>query len=312
MDVHQLELFLAVMDAPSMTRAAEKVHLSPGAVSLQLHNLAEELHTELFVRRGKHLIPTPAALRLAERAKELVKLMGHIQREFANDATKDVRPFYFATGVTTLIYQLGRPLRQLRSHFPNAEIRVTVSVTEEMVAGLHDRRFDLALITLPVPEDNLQIIPLFDEELLVVRPSAKKAASSHIGTLRAAELENVPFLLYPKRSNVRRAIDEIFKEIGVQPNVQMEAEDTEAIKRLVESGFGYSILPEHALRGRSHFFQKFRVGGHRLTRTLALAMIRTESPRRLTQSISNFLRDALTEQERSSFPDALRKAAAKS
>lgn len=312
MDVHQLELFLAVMDAPSMTRAAEKVHLSPGAVSLQLHNLAEELHTELFVRRGKHLIPTPAALRLAERAKELVKLMGHIQQEFANDATKDVRPFYFATGVTTLIYQLGRPLRQVRSHFPNAEIRVTVSVTEEMVAGLHDRRFDLALITLPVPEDNLQIIPLFDEELLVVRPSAKKAASSHIGTLRAAELENVPFLLYPKRSNVRRAIDEIFKEIGVQPNVQMEAEDTEAIKRLVESGFGYSILPEHALRGRSHFFQKFRVGGHRLTRKLALAMIRTESPRRLTQSIANFLRDALTEQERSSFPDALRKAAAKS
>ena len=312
MDVHQLELFLAVMDAPSMTRAAEKVHLSPGAVSLQLHNLAEELHTELFVRRGKHLIPTPAALRLAERAKELVKLMGHIKQEFANDATKDVRPFYFATGVTTLIYQLGRPLRQLRSHFPNAEIRVTVSATEEMVAGLHDRRFDLALITLPVPEDNLQIIPLFDEELLVVRPSAKKASSSHIGTLRAAELENVPFLLYPKRSNVRRAIDEIFKEIGVQPNVQMEAEDTEAIKRLVESGFGYSILPEHALRGRSHFFQKFRVGGHRLTRKLALAMIRTESPRRLTQSIANFLRDALTEQERSSFPDALRKAAAKS
>ena len=258
------------------------------------------------------MIPTPAALRLAERAKELVKLMGHIQQEFANDATKDVRPFYFATGVTTLIYQLGRPLRQLRSHFPNAEIRVTVSVTEEMVAGLHDRRFDLALITLPVPEDNLQIIPLFDEELLVVRPSAKKAASSHIGTLRAAELENVPFLLYPKRSNVRRAIDEIFKEIGVQPNVQMEAEDTEAIKRLVESGFGYSILPEHALRGRSHFFQKFRVGGHRLTRKLALAMIRTESPRRLTQSIANFLRDALTEQERSSFPDALRKAATKS
>ena len=210
MDVHQLELFLAVMDSPSMTRAAEKVHLSPGAVSLQLHNLAEELHTELFVRRGKHLIPTPAASRLAERARELVRLMGHIQQEFQNDITKDTRPFHFATGVTTLIYQLGRPLRQLRSRFPHAEIRVTVGVTEEMVAGLHERRFDLALITLPVPEDNLQIIPLFDEELLVVRPSLKKTASSHIGTLRPAVLMNVPFLLYPKRSNVRRAIDGIF------------------------------------------------------------------------------------------------------
>lgn len=296
MDVHQLELFLAVMDSPSMTKAAEKSHLSPGAVSLQLHNLAEELHTELFVRRGKRLVPTPAALRLAERAKEIVKLMGHIQQEFENEVTKDSRPFHFATGVTTLIYQLGGPLRQLRKRFPNAEFRVTVSVTEEMIAGLHDRRFDLALISLPVSEDNLKIIPLFDEELLIVRPAAKKSASNHIRSVRAAELASVPFLLYPKRSNVRRTIDEFFREIGVLPRVQMEAEDTEGIKRLVESGFGYSILPEHALRGRSHFFQKLRVDGCRLTRKLALAMVRTESPRKLTETIAEFLRDALMQQ----------------
>src|SRR5260370_769931 len=182
-----------------MARAAEKIHLSPGAVSLQLHNLAGELHTELFVRRGKRLIPTPAALRLAERAKEVVKLMGHIKQEFENDLSKDVRPFHLATGVTTLIYQLGRPLRQLRKRYPNAEIRVTVGVTEEMIAGL------------------------------------------------------------------------------------------------VESGFGHSVLPEHALRGRSHFFQKFRVEGHRLTRSLALAMARTDCPRKLTESIANFLRAALVE-----------------
>src|SRR5713101_4416263 len=295
MDIHQLELFLAVMDSPSMTRAAEKIHLSPGAVSLQLHNLADELHTELFVRRGKRLIPTPAALRLAERAKEVVKMMGHIQQEFENDLSKDIRPFHFATGVTTLIYQLGGPLRQLRKRYPKAEIRVTVGVTEEMVAGLLDRRFDLALISLPVSETGLLLIPLFDEELLIVRPSANKVGSGHIGTLRAPELAGVPFLLYPKRSNVRMVIDRFFNEIGVTLQVLMEADDTEAIKRLVESGFGYSILPEHALRGRSHFFQQFRVDGHRLTRSLALAMARTDCPRKLTESIANFLRSTLVE-----------------
>lgn len=296
MDVHQLELFLAVMNSPSMTRAAEKVHLSPGAVSLQLHSLAEELRSELFVHRGKRLIPTPAASRLAEHAQKVLTLMGHIRQEFENDVTKDMRPFHFATGVTTLIYQLGSPLRQLRTRFPNTKISITVGVTEEMVAGLLDRRYDLALISLPVPEDNLKIIPLFDEELLAVRPSAKRASSSYIGSVRAAELDNRPFLLYPKRSNVRRVIDAFFKEIGVRPHVQMEADDTEAIKRLVESGFGHSILPEHALKGRSRFFQKFRVEGHRLTRKLALAMVRTDCPRKLTDSIANFLRTALLEQ----------------
>ncbi len=299
MDIHQLQLFLAVMDSPSMTRAAEKIHLSPGAVSLQLHNLADELHTELFARRGKRLIPTPAALRLAERAKEVVNLMSHIQLEFENDLSKDVRPFEFATGVTTLIYQLGRPLRQLRKNYPNAEIRVTVGVTEEMVTGLLDRRFDLALISLPVPEQGLKLIPLFEEELLVVRPAANTVRGGHVSTMRAAELANLPFLLYPRRSNMRRIIDRFFEEVKVTPRVVMEADDTEAIKRLVESGFGCSILPEHAVRGKSLFFQRFRVEGHGLKRSLALAMARTDCPRKLTESIANFLHAALVEESRS-------------
>jgi DNA-binding transcriptional LysR family regulator len=293
MDVHQLELFLAVMESTSMTRAAEKIHLSPGAVSLQLHSLASELHTELFVRSGKRLVPTPAAVRLAEHARGVVRLMNQIQQEFDNDLSKDTRPFRFATGVTTLIYQLGRPLRQLRKEYPNTEIAVTVGVTEEIVAGLLDRHFDLGLISLPIAENGLKIIPLFAEELLIVRPSRKHA--SRAKTIAAAELTNVPFLLYPKSSNVRLVIDRFFEEIQLTPRVVMEADDTEAIKRLVESGFGYSILPEHALRGKAQFFQTFRVEGHRLTRSLALAMARTDYPRKLTESIANFLRAQLVE-----------------
>src|SRR5277367_3988253 len=138
MDVHQLEVFLAVMQSSSMTRAAETIHLSPGAVSIQLHNLAKEVHAELFVYKGKQLIPTPAAKRLAEHAREVVKLMKQIGQEFEHDGVKDTRSFQFATGVTTLIYQLGGPLRQLRKQYPDADIGVTVGVTEKIVAGLMD------------------------------------------------------------------------------------------------------------------------------------------------------------------------------
>jgi DNA-binding transcriptional LysR family regulator len=294
MDIHQLELFLAVMDSPSMTRAAEKVFLSPGAVSLQLQNLADELHAELFVRSGKRLIPTPAALRLAEYAKELVRRMSQIKQEFENEQTTDTRPFHFATGVTTLIYQLGKPLRQLRKQYPKAEIRVSVNVTEETVAGLHDRRFDLGLISLPVPQENLKIIPLFDEELIIVRPSSNKVRGHQTGSVRVSELARVPFLLYPRGTVLRVLIDRFFKDIGVSPRVAMEAEDTEAIKRLVESGFGYSILPEHALRRRTGFFHTFRVDGHPITRSLALAMVETDYPRKLAVSIAESLRTMLT------------------
>ena len=294
MEIYQLELFLAVINSPSMTRAAEKVYLSPGAVSLQLHNLADELKTELFVRNGKKLVPTPAALRLAEHAKSMVTLKDQIRQEFENDVTKDTRPFNFATGVTTLIYQLGRPLRQVRKQFSAAEIRVTVSATEETVAGLHSRRFDLGLVSLPVPEENLRIIPLFEEELLILRPSARKVHGGQIGTITPADLARAPFILYPKHTIMRARIERFFSEIGISAHVVMEADDTEAIKRLVESGFGYSILPEHAVRQRQRFFHTYRVNGHPVSRTLALAMVRTEYPRKLTVSVAESLQKMLT------------------
>jgi DNA-binding transcriptional LysR family regulator len=294
MDIYQLKLFLAVLESPSMTRAAEKVCLSPGAVSLQLHNLADELHTELFVRDGKRLAPTPAGLRLAEHARGLVRLSDQIKQEFETDVSADTRPFNFTTGVTTLIYQLGKPLRQLRKQYPNANIRVTVNPTEESIDGLRNRRFDLALVTLPVPDEGFIITQLFEEELLVLRHSNERVRGRRIRTLKPDDLMGVPFLLYPKRSNLRQIIDRKFREIGITPQVIMEADDTEAIKRLVESGFGYSVLPEHALRQRAgSFFQTFRIEGHRISRVLGLAMARTDYPRKLTESIAQSLQDML-------------------
>src|SRR5436190_22051967 len=297
MDIHQLELFLAVVETASVTRAAERVHLSPGAVSLQMHKLAEELQAELFLRCGKRFVPTPAALHLAEFARPMLRQMSALQQAFGKDPAADTRPFHFATGVTTLIYRLGQPLRLLRKQYPKTEIQVTVGVTEKIVAGLLDRRFDLGLISLPVPQQNLKILPLYEEELLLVRPSSARVESNYVGTVRPADLASVAFILSPPHSNMRQMIDGFFQQINLAPRVVLEADDTEAIKRLVESGFGYSILPEHALRGRSHFFQKFRVEGRRLTRELALAMVRTDSPRKLTESIANFLREALLEQK---------------
>jgi DNA-binding transcriptional LysR family regulator len=160
-----------------MTRAAEKMYLSPSAISLQLHNLADELNTELFTRNGngKRLIPTPAAMRLAEQARKLLDLSRQIKQEFLNDLKQDNQPFYFSTGVTTLIYQLGEPLKKLRMEYGQAEIRVVVNTTEDTLAGLQDRRYDLGLISLPIAEENLKqikIVPLFEEELLIVAPAA--------------------------------------------------------------------------------------------------------------------------------------------
>jgi LysR family nitrogen assimilation transcriptional regulator len=289
MEIRQLELFLAVIDCNSVTKAAEKSFISPGAVSMQMRSLAAELHTDLFTRSGKRLVPTPAALRLAEHARLVVRQMQDIEFEFDGNPANDSRLFHLATGATTLIHRLGKPLQLLRERYPETPIHITVSATEEMVAGLIDRRFDLALITLPFPTENLVATPLFDEELLIVRRSEKPVTGWHVGNISPDQLTEAPFLLYPHRSNMRSIINEFFAEIGLKPRVVMEADDTAAIRRMVESGFGYAILPEFALRDHPGELRVSRVPGRRMVRQQALARARTEHPRALTLAISRFL-----------------------
>jgi DNA-binding transcriptional LysR family regulator len=218
-----------------------------------------------------------------------------LKQEFADDTALDARPFHFATGATTLIYRLGRPFRMLRKRYPRLDLHVTVLATEEIVAGLIDRQFDLGLISLPVRNDNLRIIPLFEEELLVVRPAPHRGRGSHIGTIQPHELDGAPFLLYPQHSNMRSMIDRFLDNLGLKRRVIMEASDTEAIKGLVESGFGYSILPQYALKGSKRSLQIMRVAGHRLVRSQALATSIVARPRALTESVATFLKEALAD-----------------
>lgn len=113
--------------------------------------------------------------------------------------------------------------------------------------------------------------------------------------IRPEELDGAPFLLYPSQRNMRTAIDRFLDGLELNRRVVMEASDTEAIKRLVESGFGYSILPEYALKESTKFFQTLRIKGHRLVRSQALAMPTLSQPRALTESIAEFIRVALAD-----------------
>lgn len=293
MDLRQIEVFLAVMENATVTQTAQRLNVTPGAVSLQLQSLAQELRAELFVRSGRRIVPTPQAHRFAEHAREVMNKIREIERDFANSPAEDQQPFHFACGATTLIYRLGGPLRSLRRQFPRADLHVTVAATERIVEGLLNRRFDLGLVSLPVAQPALKIVPLFEEELLLIRPAHDGPDDGGVSPVQADELARARFLLFPKDSNMRAMIDRFFRELEIAPRVTMEADDVEAIKRMVEAGFGYSILPQYALGGRGRHFQKLRVPGKRLVRQQALAMPQSGYPRALTVAVAEMIQAAL-------------------
>ena len=293
MDFHQLKLFLAVMEQGSVTRAAEKVHLSPGAVSLQVQKLAADLRTDLFVRTGKQITPTPAAHQLAESARDLIGRVHEIEQSFRGETAPDNSSFHFATSFSTLVHQLGPTLGKLRCAIPETHIQVSALPVEQIVSGLLDRRFDLALLSLPVDEERLTVFPLFDDELLILRPAASPVRWWEISDMEPSELAAASFLLYPRHTSMRSVIDRFFRELGVAPKVIMELDGAEVMRMLVEAGFGYSILPESTLQKQPRPFRAFRVPDHPLLRRQVLAMACTEHPRELTLSIARFLQSEM-------------------
>jgi DNA-binding transcriptional LysR family regulator len=288
MEIYQLELFLAVAAAGSLTRAARERGLSTGAMSQQLQRLSVDLGVALFAKSGRGIALTPEGLQFADRARALLREVDDLRSSFSRDAKVDRSPFHLATGATTLIHGLSKPLRSLRNRYPEADLRITVANTEEMVEGLLRRRFDLAIISLPIEDDRLSVAPLYEEELLVLRPTDQPIYGWRVGTISATALEGMPWLLYPKDSNMRQLMDRHFERLGITPDVSMEAADTEVIVRLVEAGFGQSMLPAYALRRSTRNYRVFRLSEGRLFRRQAVAALRASS-RPLTMAITKFL-----------------------
>jgi DNA-binding transcriptional LysR family regulator len=120
MEIRQIDVFLAVMEHSTVTLAAQKLHVSPGAVSLQLHNLARELRTQLFVRSGKRIVPTREAFRLAEHGSAVGRRLVRQQAlampktEYPRSLTSEIAEFLRGSLTTPRPAPLSGPKRSLQ------------------------------------------------------------------------------------------------------------------------------------------------------------------------------------------------------
>jgi LysR family transcriptional regulator, transcriptional activator of the cysJI operon len=293
MELRQFETFRVVMTTLNMTMGAKQLHLSPAAVSLQIKQLSEELGTELFTCVGHRLIPTLAAQRLQQDLGPLTDAMRSIHEDFPPEIEHDTRPFVLASGSTTLIYQLRRPLSALRRRFPRNDIQTLSATTPTIVRGLECRQVDLGIVSLPLVAPSIQVTPLFRDQMLVVMQA--RTAKSYSKKINLRELSNIPMILYSTGTTERTLIDEMARHHGVSLHVAMEVDCTESIKKLVEAGFGASILPEKALAGTPRL-RKLEIEGARLFRELALAIGQSVYSRKLTTEIAEYLQGKLGNQ----------------
>lgn len=244
LEVRHLRLVCAVADVGSLTRAGDQLHLTQSALSHQLRDIESRLGTPLFLRVGKRLVLTPAGERLLASAREVLDRLQrteHDIRQMGRDAAGVLR---ITTECYTCYHWLPPLLTQYRRRFPRVDVRIDVDATRRPIETLLAGKIDLALVSSPVRDRRLAVMPVFDDEVIVIaavtHPFAKK---THV---KVADMHGQTLFLYPPKEE-SRVLNEVLLPAGAVPARIEEVQLTEAIIEMVRAGLGVSVIARWAV-----------------------------------------------------------------
>ncbi len=260
----------------SFTRAAKRLNLAQPTISLQIRELETRLGVRLVDRLGKRALATAAGRELVEHAgriaAETERLMAAMRRH-RDGWLGQVR---IGSSTTALIYHLPPVLTALRRQHPNIELVVKTGTTTSVVERIVRHEIDLGVVSLPISERRLEVVPLRSEPLVAIFSARTRGLPAHV---TPQYLLQQPLLLEFARAHVRTLIIDWLSVGGVEARPAMELDNLEAVKRMVASGLGASIVPAAAVTEQeANGGLVARPLKPTLSRTLALAQRRDKPP----------------------------------
>ena len=245
-DVHQLQVFLAVAEKLSFTRAAEGLFLTQSAVSHQIADLERTLGVELFIRHGRTIELTAAGRVLAERARRIFAELRDAHAAVVAAARPDLGRLRIGASAAACQYLIPEVLREFRECFPGYSLSITPGDSPAIAEHLLDETIDLGLMIRPERQRKLAYHDLFDDELqFLVSPLHPWAKA---GRVDRRQLGEQPMVLYGRRSATYRLVERYFLRLGVPLRDPIELPDIGAIKELVKLGLGVSVTAEWVAR----------------------------------------------------------------
>jgi DNA-binding transcriptional LysR family regulator len=242
MEIRQLKAFVAIAETGTFTAAAERVHVTQAAISMQIRQLEREMGARLFVRAPRRVILTEAGEKLLDRAHAILREHDAALHELA--ALTGAEKGRLRIGSASAMVSgdpLPQILKQLKDEHPGVEASVVSGTSEELVQRLMAGEVDAAFVSLPVEARGVQTELLNEDYLVAIASPRHKLARQKV--ISAYTLANEKLILGERGGNTRRLIDQFFSQAGVTPKVAMELSRLAAIKRMVEQDMGIGIVP---------------------------------------------------------------------
>ena len=237
MDLKSVRALLAFHRRGTIAAAAEEVHLSPAAVSVQLKLLEEHVGVPIFMRTGRSIRLTAAGYQLLPQAEKLLRAYHDLHRPFADGPVTGVISLGVVNAALTGIFP--HVMRRIMEEHPRLKVKVTGGTSPDLVAKVMAGVLDGAIVSCPPTalDEDFRVHMLYTEPFALVRHSGAPCE------LLADCLRKRPYIAIDRKTWTGRAIQEILSSRGVHVEPAMELNSQEAVIAAVRLGLGASVLP---------------------------------------------------------------------
>jgi DNA-binding transcriptional LysR family regulator len=249
MELRQIRSFLSIAETLNFGRAAEMIHLSQPALSLQIRALENEIGVRLFERNRRKTVLTAAGVAFREDASGALLRLDqavHKAKLAANGKLGILRIGFISTAGNEIVPTIIRQFREV-----NAEVEFSLRnvLTTDQIQMLEAGSLDIGFLRLPIGgHSELEVVTVHREPFMLVVPSSHKLAKRKRVRLREAAGQD--FVMY-ERTYAPGFHDLIFgmlRDAGLIPNVRQTAGEMPTLISLVDSGIGIAILPASAVK----------------------------------------------------------------
>lgn len=240
--LHQLEIFLKVNEKQSITKAAEDLHLSQPAVSIQLKKLQDQFDIPLTEVVGRQLYVTDFGKEIALRAERILdesKEIGYTVDRYKGLLSGTISISVVSTGKYVIPYFL----KEFMDNHPGIQVSIDVSNKNRVMEDLSRNESDFSLVSVVPDEVNVAQVELMPNKLYLV---GRVEFQDRIHA--PDDLGDIPLLFREQGSATRNAMEEYLKRKNISVRKPMVLVSNEAIKQAIFAGLGVSVVPLIGLR----------------------------------------------------------------
>lgn len=246
MELRHFRLVSKVAECGTLSKASKELFLSQSALSHQLKELETELGTVIFHRINKKLVLSVSGEIFLSYSEKILESIEELGRKLDDIKGEKLGKITISLEAYTSYFWLPPILKIFHTKHPNIEVVIKTNGITKPIQLLQDRKLDYAIVISKITNSNLEYIPLFEDELVVVSSNRHKMVNKDFFDVPDFNDENI--LTHASKTEHKKVLEYTRGDLVIRPQKYTHISQTQTIIEMIEENLGIAILSKWAIK----------------------------------------------------------------